>query len=124
MPSRLSTNCSSSPVPSVVDHQRLGFAAGEQRRAVGARQDADFGHDRAHGDEVAPVDALLGVEHRIAHDMGFQIVHQAGELAVVQLAFADEFRRRFGADFLDAVAAHMLFGDLGTPRRDRRRPTI
>ena len=25
------------------DHQRLGLAAGEQRRAVGARQDADFG---------------------------------------------------------------------------------
>ena len=29
------------------DDQRLGLAAGEQRRAVGARQDADFGDDRA-----------------------------------------------------------------------------
>jgi hypothetical protein len=42
--------------------QRLGLAAGEQRRAVGARQDADFGHDRADGLGVAAVDALAGVE--------------------------------------------------------------
>ena len=40
------------------DHQRLGLAAGEQRRAVGARQDADFADDRADGPQVAAVDAL------------------------------------------------------------------
>ena len=79
MPSRLSTNCSSSPVPSVVDHQRLGLAAGEQRRTMGAGQDADFRQDRTHGDEIAAVDALLGVEHRVAHHMGFQVVHQVAE---------------------------------------------
>ena len=39
-------------------HQSLGLAAGEQRRAVGARQYADFRHDRTHGLEVAAVDAL------------------------------------------------------------------
>ena len=47
-PRSASIICSSSPVPSVATHQRLGLAAGEQRRAVGARQDADLGDDRAH----------------------------------------------------------------------------
>ena len=43
-------------------HQRLGLAAGEERRAVGARQHADLGDDRADGDEVAAVDAAAVVE--------------------------------------------------------------
>ena len=93
-------------------HQRLGFAAGEQRRAVSTRQHAHFRQDRTHGDEVAPVDALLGVEHRAAHHMGFQIVHQGGELGVVEFAFAGEFRSRLGPNFLDAIAAHVLFRNL------------
>ena len=37
------------------DHQRLGFAAGEQRRTVRTRQDADLGLDRPHRARVAPV---------------------------------------------------------------------
>ena len=44
--------------------ESLGLAAGEQRRAVGARQHAHFGHDRAHRLGVAAVDALAGVEDR------------------------------------------------------------
>src|SRR5689334_24684297 len=56
------------------DHQRLRLAAREQRGAMGARQYPDFGHDRADRDEVASVDALLGVEHRIAHDFGFEVM--------------------------------------------------
>ena len=64
-------------------HQRLGFAAGEQRRAVGARQHADFGHDRAHGLEVAAVDALAGVENVPAHDLGFQLLEHAGDAQLV-----------------------------------------
>ena len=40
------------------DDQRLRLAAGEQRRTVGARQDADFRDDRADGREIAAVDAL------------------------------------------------------------------
>ena len=50
------------------DHQRLGFAAGEQRRAVGAGQHADFDFDRTHGLGVAAVDAHAGVENVAAHD--------------------------------------------------------
>ena len=55
------------------DHQRLGLAAGEQRRAVGARQHADFGDDRAHGLQVAAVDARAGVEDVPAHDLGLRV---------------------------------------------------
>ena len=39
--------------------QRLGLAAGEQRRAVGARQHAGAHDDVAHGAGVAAVDARL-----------------------------------------------------------------
>ena len=41
------------------DDQGLRLAAGEQRAAVRARQDADLAGDRADRDEVAAVDALL-----------------------------------------------------------------
>ena len=61
------------------DHDRLRLAAGEQRRAVGARQEADFGDDRAHGDQVAAVDALAGVEDVPAHDLGFELLEHAGD---------------------------------------------
>jgi hypothetical protein len=50
------------------DHQRLRLAAGEQRRAVGARQHAVADLDRAHGAGVAAVDARLAVEDLAAHD--------------------------------------------------------
>src|SRR5664280_560285 len=40
------------------DHQSLRLAAGEQRRAVGARQHADFRHDLPDGFHVAAVDTL------------------------------------------------------------------
>ena len=62
--------CSSWPVPSVATHQRLGLAAGEQRRAVGARQHADLGDDRPDRLGVAAVDALAGVEDGAAEDVG------------------------------------------------------
>ena len=69
--------CSSSPVPSVATDERLRLAAGEQRRAVGARQDADLGDDRAHGLEVAAVDARAGVEDVPAHDLGLGVLEHA-----------------------------------------------
>ena len=59
------------------DHQGLGLAAREQRRAVGARQDADLGHDRAHGLQVASVDAAAGIENVPAYDLGFELLEHA-----------------------------------------------
>ena len=70
------------------DNQRLGFATGKQRRAMGARQDAHFRRDGAHGGEVAAVDALLGVQHGVAHDMGFHVMHQAAIDVGGDFAFA------------------------------------
>jgi hypothetical protein len=50
-------------------HHGLGLAAGEQRRAVGARQDADLADDLADLAQTAPVDALLGLDDVAAHDL-------------------------------------------------------
>ena len=64
------------------DH-RLGFTAGEQRRAVGAGQHADFGDDVAHGLGVTAVDALAGVEDVPANDLGFEFLEHAGDAELV-----------------------------------------
>ena len=61
-------------VPRVSDDQRLGFAAGEQRRAVGARQHADAA--TLIGRTVSrsrPSMRILVLEHRIAHGLVFQL---------------------------------------------------
>ena len=44
------------------DRKGLGLAAGEQRAAMGAGQNADLANDRPDRAQVAPVDAPLGVE--------------------------------------------------------------
>ena len=54
--------CSSWPVPSVVDDQRLGFAAGEQAEPCARGSTPDFGHNRANRLGVATVDAHAGVQ--------------------------------------------------------------
>ena len=108
------------------DAQRLGFAAGEQRRTMGARQDADFRHDGTHRGQVAAVDALLGVQHRVAHHIGFDVMQQAaidigGNLA---FAFADEFGGELLLHGAERVAALELDREAGTPWpvRPRRPP--
>src|SRR3546814_602545 len=65
------------------DHDRLGLAAGEQRRAVGARQHADLGGDRAHGVERTAVDADLGRQHRAAHGLVFELAELLGDFGRV-----------------------------------------
>ena len=99
------------------DDQRLRLAAGEQRRAVGARQHADFRHDRAHGVEVAAVDALAGVEDVPAHDLGFEFLEHAGDALLVVGglgAFREEVRHhlRFGGGD-GVVALHFLRDRIG-----------
>ena len=66
--------------------QRLRLAAGEQRRAVGARQDADLREDRADGRQIAPVDAALVVEDVPAHDLGLGVVERLGDLSVAEIS--------------------------------------
>ncbi len=64
------------------DDQRLGLAAGEQRRAVGARQNADFCTTIGRTVlTIAAVDALAGVEDVPANDLGFELLEHAGRRA-------------------------------------------
>ena len=65
------------------DHQRLRFAAGEQRRAVRSRQHAGANGDGAYGARVASVDARFAAENAAPHDLGFQIAEQRGHQVLV-----------------------------------------
>ena len=65
--------------------QRLGFAAGEQGRAVGAGQHAGADLDGAHGARVAAVDARLARQDLAAHDLGFDVEQQVVDLGGVEL---------------------------------------
>ena len=114
------------------DHDRLGLAAGEQRRAVGARQERRLADDRAHGDEIAAVDALAGVEDVPAHDLGFELLEHAGDqlhrpLGIV-LAVREEVRHRLLLDGGDGVLALVPCAGshrpcAGRPRRCRASPS-
>ena len=76
------------------DDHRLRFAAGEQRRAMGAGQHADFGQDRAHGGQIAPVDAALVVENVPAHDFGLGVVESLRNLGQGKLGLRARRRER------------------------------
>ncbi len=99
------------------DDQRLGFTAGEERRAVCARQHADFRDDLPHGGEVAAVDALAGVENVPAHDLGFQLLEHAGDPLLVVgrfRAFREEVRHHFRLGVGDCfLAQHFLRDRIG-----------
>ena len=74
------------------DHDGLGLAAGEQRRAVGTGQHADLDGDGTHGLGVAPVDAGLALDDAAADDLLLEIgegaLHQ--RFRVLALAFTGE----------------------------------
>lgn len=53
------------------NHQRLGFAAGENGGTVGGRQNVDFAPDRADGFGVAAVNTLAGRKNLFADDNMF-----------------------------------------------------
>ena len=76
---------------------RLGLAAGEQRRTVGARQEADHRLDRADGLGVAAVDAAAFLQDRGADDVGLELLDRLrrGQLLL---------RVGFGEGFLGLVA--------------------
>ena len=112
--------------------QRLRLAAGEQRRAVRARQDAGFGHDRAHRLEVAAVDARAGVEDVPAHDLRLRVLEHRLDLLGVELRRAvgrAQLGHHLGLDGIDGAVTLLLdgllvglaqvgFGDLEDGRLD------
>ena len=95
------------------DHQRLGLAAGEQGRAVGARQRAGADLDRAHGAGVAAVDARLAGQDLAAHDLGLDVEQQVVELGGVELdAFGLQVGHHGAAGFAQGLGAGLLAADL------------
>ena len=61
------------------DDQRLRLAAGEQRRAVGARQDVHFRQDRTHRLQIAAIDALAGPHDVAADDVDLELLEHSAE---------------------------------------------
>ena len=108
--------CSSWPVPSVATTERLGLAAGEQRRAVRARQHADLGDDRPDGLGVAAVDARLALQDGAAHDVGLQVLEELGPRACVRL------RPRTGRHILRLGGVELVVSAPASAARDRPRP--
>ena len=95
------------------DHQGLGLAAGEQRRAVGLAQHADFDLQRAHGAGVAAVDARLAVDDVLAHGAVFEQAEHVLDLAGRELAFAftGELADHLIAQGVESGIALLLDGD-------------
>jgi hypothetical protein len=97
-------------------HQRLGFAAGEQRRAVGARQHAVADLDGAHGAGVAAVDARLAgrsadraIERNAGDSQGSRGTDHRSDVRIGLFAGGDD-----GADNLHFV--HEAFWEQRTDR--------
>ncbi len=101
------------------NHQGLRLAAGEQGRAVGARQHADLGEDRAHRRQVASVDAALMIEDVPAHHLRLGVVERLGDLFGLELGFAVRRQQRTqhlrlrGVD--RGVALLLLRNRIGSP---------
>ena len=108
------------------DDERLRLAAGEQGRAVGARQDADLREDRTDSRQIAAVDAALVVEDVPAHHLGLGVVERFGDLGGRELRLAalrDERRHDLRLDGVDRSIALLLLGDrIGGSQIRLRRP--
>src|ERR1700756_4772006 len=85
------------PGPERRHAQGLRLAAGEERRAMRARQDADLDRDRPHGFGVAAVDTRLAFDDGAANDVLLELLEiLAGErfLGVVGEELGDLRLRR------------------------------
>ena len=95
-------------------HEGLGLAAGEERRAVGAGEDADLGGDRADLRELAAVEALAG-EDRLARQDLDEVVGGLGDLLALLGLGLGHHRRGGLLDGLDLGVG----GDLVRQRHRR-----
>ncbi len=66
-------------------HQRLGFAAREQGRAMRPRQEAHFAFDRAHRPGVAAVDPGTAIDDIAAQDGRFQLFQRRAQIRILQI---------------------------------------
>src|SRR5688572_31050348 len=81
---------------------------------MSTRQNADLAEDGPYGRQVAPVDALAGLQHIVAHDVLFEALEDALDLADNRrlTAFGRKFLEHLRLDLGDFVAAQLLLGDL------------
>ena len=95
--------------------QRLGFTAGEDGAAVGAREVIHFAPDGAHLVGGAAVQALAFVQHQVAHGFLLHVVVVAVDHGTLHFqVFLGEAGLEFVADGVEAVLALMLgLGALG-----------
>ena len=91
---------------------RLGLAAGEQGRAVGARQEADHRLDRADLAGGAAVDALALLEDGGADDLGLELLDQLVGGHLVLRGRVGERRLGLGAGLVERVRAGRFVGQL------------
>ena len=92
------------------DNHGLRFTAGEQRRAVGPRQEPGLGNDLADGLGVAAVDARSGLQDRATDNVGFLALDQAADQNTVILLAKLLLDR--GADLADGCLPLGLVGNL------------
>ena len=95
------------------NHQRLGFATGEQGRTMGLGQQPDLHINRPHRARIAAVDAGLAVDDAVPHDAFLECGEGLAHFLLVQVRLGvDERRHRFGLQFADGGGAIHLAGDL------------
>ncbi len=100
--------------------QRLGFAAGEDRRSVRARQHADLNPDVADLVELAAIRTPLLFDHLLAEDLLAQHVEVLARLLAAVFVFLGDRRLDFVLELLDERVAFVLgmllgVGGIGQP---------
>ena len=104
-------------------HDRLRLAAGEQSRAMRARQEVDHRFDRTHGLRVAPVDAAAFLEDRGADDLALELLAELGGLEAgggVGIGEVGVHRLLGGRDRGDAIRLAGQLVGLGQAVADQR----
>ena len=98
------------------DHQGLGFAAGEQGRAVGPGQDADLRDDGADLVDRPAIDADARLDDVAADDLALELLQHAGQLLAVSASRVGvglgQGGRGLGLGLADGVLALTLGDDL------------
>ena len=95
-------------------HERLRLAAGEQRRAVRARNHMHLAIDGPHRHQVAAVDALAGLEDARPDDVLLDLLEGVGELHLIARGRLrrDQLGHGLRLRLADLVIAVLLTGNL------------
>ncbi|OIQ77018.1 hypothetical protein GALL_412960 [mine drainage metagenome] len=93
--------------------QRLGFATGEQRAAMGARQHRGADADGTHGAGIAAVDARFAGKNLVAHDARLHVEENAVDLGTIHLhAIGCECGLHGSVRLAQRMGARLFLGDL------------